>query len=102
MEAGGLFFLKRIEIGDPEYFYEFGISSIADYPIYLIWNFPQIILLYFFLVKVSFLSKFRFITVAVVIFFLFAFEFVSINKTNTTLLGIRNFNFMFHDIFDFY
>ena len=74
IEAGGLYILQKLDLGDPEYFYEFGISSIADYPIYLIWNFPQMILLFFFLVSVSFKSRFRFITVTGVIFFLFAFE----------------------------
>jgi hypothetical protein len=81
IEAGGLFIHQKIDIGDPDYFYEFGISSIADYPIYLIWNFPQMILFFFFLVSVSSISKFKFLTVAAVIFFLFAFELVSINKT---------------------
>jgi hypothetical protein len=81
IESSGLYILRKIDIGDPEYFYEFGISSIADYPIYLIWNFPQMILLFFFLVTASSVSKFRFITVAVVIFFLFVFELVSLDKT---------------------
>jgi hypothetical protein len=81
IEAGGLYILQKIDIGDPDYFYEFGISSIADYPIYLIWNFPQMILFFFFLVSVSSISKFKFFTVAAAIFLLFAFELVSINKT---------------------
>ncbi len=34
---------KKIDF-HPEYFYEFGISSIFDYPIYLIWNLPQLLL----------------------------------------------------------
>src|ERR1035437_2160684 len=81
IEVGGLYFLQKLDLGDPEYFYEFGLSSIADYPIYLIWNFPQMILLFFFLVSVSSISKFKFLTVAGIIFLLFAFEFVSINKS---------------------
>ena len=48
-----LFLVKKIEIGDPEYFYEFGLSSIVDYPIYLIWNSIQLILLYHFLIDNS-------------------------------------------------
>ena len=80
IEAGGLYLLQKIDLGDPEHFYEFGISSIADYPIYLIWNFPQMILLFFFLASVSSRSRFKFTTVSIVIFFLFAFELVSINK----------------------
>jgi len=80
IEVGGLIILQKIDIGDPDYFYEFGISSIADYPIYLIWNFPQMILFFFFLESVSSISKFKYIAVAAVIFLLFAFELVSINK----------------------
>ena len=38
-----LYFTKRIDVGDPDYFYEFGLSSIFDYPIYLIWNLPQLL-----------------------------------------------------------
>jgi hypothetical protein len=80
LTAGGLYFFQKIDLGDPEYFYEFGISSIADYPIYLIWNFPQMILIFIFLVSVSFSVKFRFIVVASLIFCLFIFELVPINK----------------------
>ena len=90
IETGCLYILNKLDLGDPDYFYEFGMSSIADYPIYLIWNFPQMILLFFFLVSVSFNSRFRFITVAVVIFLLFAFELVPFNKAiiNYWNLGI--------------
>jgi hypothetical protein len=80
--AGGLYFSQNIDLGDPEYFYEFGISSIADYPIYLIWNFPQMILIFIFLVSVSYSVKFRFVGVATIILCLFAFELMPINKTN--------------------
>jgi hypothetical protein len=82
IEAGGLFFLKKIDLGDPEYFYEFGISSIADYPIYLIWNFPQLLLLFIFLASVSLNSKFRFISAAMVVILLFVFEFIPLNNAN--------------------
>jgi hypothetical protein len=81
IEASGFYFLQKINLGDPEYFYEFGISSIADYPIYLIWNFPQMILLFIFLTSVSFNSKFKFISVAFVIFGLFLFELVPIKSS---------------------
>jgi hypothetical protein len=80
IETAGLYFLQKIALGDPEYFYEFGISSIADYPIYLLWNFPQMIFLFFFLVSVSSIFKFRFISVAIVMFSLFIFELIPINK----------------------
>ena len=38
-----LFFTKQVAVGDPDYFYEFGLSSIFDYPIYIIWNMPQLV-----------------------------------------------------------
>ena len=42
---------KNIErlYDNPEYFYEFGLSSIADFPVYLIWNSFQLFFLYQFL-----------------------------------------------------
>lgn len=41
-----VFYLSgKADLGDPEYFYELGLSSIFDFPIYLIWNLPQIICL---------------------------------------------------------
>jgi hypothetical protein len=81
IETAVLYIFQKIDLGDPEYFYEFGISSIADYPLYLIWNFPQMILLFFFLVTVSSNSRYQFITVALVIILLFAFELVPITKS---------------------
>jgi hypothetical protein len=81
IEAGGLYLSGKLEVGDPDYFYEFGISSIFDYPIYLIWNVPQIILLFFFLTAVSSISKFKFLTVAITIILLFGYELVPFNKS---------------------
>lgn len=78
--VGGLYFYGKLELGDPDYFYEFGISSIFDYPIYLLWNFPQIILLYFFLVSVGSLSKLKFLSITITIFLIFAFELVPLNN----------------------
>jgi hypothetical protein len=80
IEAGLLFFLQKIDLGDPEYFYEFGISSIADFPIYLIWNFPQLILIFFFLTSAATVTKFKFLAIAAIIFLLFAFELVPFQK----------------------
>jgi len=48
-----LYIIRKIDIGDPEYFYEFGLSSIADFPIYLIWNSFQLIFLYHFFVIIN-------------------------------------------------
>jgi hypothetical protein len=43
-----VYFLVDPKIADPDYFYEFGLSSIIDYPIYLVWNLPQLLLFYLF------------------------------------------------------
>ena len=39
-----LLFLKQIKVADPYRFYELGLTSIIDYPIYLVWNLPQLFL----------------------------------------------------------
>lgn len=40
--GGVLLLMKEIRIAKPDNFYELGISSLIDYPIYLIWNFSNI------------------------------------------------------------
>jgi hypothetical protein len=75
-----LFLLNKIEIGDPEYFYEFGLSSIADYPIYLIWNSIQLFLFYFFFLIIQKNFKQSFIIVLLVSILLFIYEFIPIKK----------------------
>lgn len=40
--GGALLLMKEIRIAKPDNFYELGISSLIDYPIYLIWNFPNL------------------------------------------------------------
>ena len=75
-----LFLTNKFEIGDPEYFYEFGLSSIADYPIYLVWNSIQSIFLYFFflLINKSFKNSFFIILVSAIL--IFAYEFIPLKK----------------------
>jgi hypothetical protein len=70
-----------MDLGDPEFFYEFGISSVADYPVYLLWNFPQAAMLFFFLTVVSKTLKLKFITVFSVIVLLFVAEIIPINHS---------------------
>lgn len=80
-----------IEVGDPEYFYEFGLSSIIDYPIYLIWNLPQFILFYLFLyfLKNSVGKNFFVLLISIVLIFLY--EFILIGKSNYDDLSIVSF-----------
>lgn len=72
-----------VELNDPQYFYEFGLSSIVDFPLYLIWNTPQLIFLFLFLSKTgrSFLSNF------LILFFLFLYLFIPLE-----LKGVNYFN----------
>jgi len=70
-----LYYLEYLDIGDPEFFYEFGMSSIVDLPVYLVWNAPQLIMFYLFLTVVYENIKLRkiFVTGAAIIPFLFEF-----------------------------
>ena len=81
IEGAFLFFSHNIDLGDPDYFYEFGVSSIVDFPIYFLWNLPQIVLLFFFLTAVSSVSKYRFIVVFIVILLLFGTDIIPWTNT---------------------
>ncbi len=74
-----LYFLKKIDTGDPDYFYEFGLSSIFDYPLYLIWNFPQLCLLFVTLISISGINKNHFLISILVFVFLFFWEIVPVD-----------------------
>jgi hypothetical protein len=78
------FLTEIIKQGDPEHFYEFGLSSLFDYPIYLIWNFPQLALFYLFLASAASGRKNKFSFIFPISFFLFVFEFLPV-KFNAEL-----------------
>ena len=86
--TGILFLLNKIEIGDPNYFYEFGLSSVIDYPIYLIWNFPQLFCFFIFLALTSTVSKKSFLIVSAVTFSFFLFEFIPFKIKGIDYFGI--------------
>ncbi len=88
-----LFFFKKIEIGDPDYFYEFGLSSVVDYPIYFVWNFPQLLTISAFLVLIQPSIKSRFTATAVILFSLFAFEFIPLGKAEIDVAGLLSLLF---------
>jgi hypothetical protein len=73
-----LYLLEKIELADPDYFYEFGLSSIFDFPVYLIWNFPQFVLLFLFLKLSTEKKKNNFFPVLALIILLFMYEFIPI------------------------
>ncbi len=77
-----LYLLNVIEIGDPEYFYEFGLSSILDYPIYLIWNLPQLLMLTAFLLLYRDVSYLRSASSFVILILLFLFEIIPLKEAH--------------------
>ncbi|HKI79904.1 MAG TPA: hypothetical protein VKA26_15285 [Ignavibacteriaceae bacterium] len=79
---GSLYFLQYLNSADPEYFYEFGLSSIVDYPVYLIWNFPQLFAFFLFLILTFDFKNKKFINPFLFTILLFAFEFIPINTKN--------------------
>ncbi len=74
-----LYLLNQVKQGDPDYFYEFGISSIIDYPIYFAWNFPQLCMLFMTLSLISGSGNLSFLKVFAGIVLLFGFEFIPFN-----------------------
>jgi hypothetical protein len=86
--AGVSFLLKKMEIGDPDYFYEFGLSSIVDYPIYLLWNFPQIFCFFIFLALAATIFRKNILLIAAISFLLFVFEFIPLNIKSIDYYGI--------------
>jgi len=78
--GAALYYIGKIDLGDPEYFYEFGVSSIFDAPVYLLWNLPQIL---FFALIMKLASRYythsTFVIPFVTVFF-FMYRFEPINK----------------------
>jgi hypothetical protein len=89
-----LYFSKQIDIGDPDYFYEFGLSSVIDYPIYIIWNLPQLLMFALFLILIQPTVKSN----CVISFFIaaacFIFAFVTFNKTKPNYFDIVSVMFI--------
>lgn len=79
--AAVLYYLEYLDIGDPEYFYEFGMSSIVDLPVYLIWNAPQLIMFYLFLTVIYENVKLKKIFVFGAAIIPFLFEFIPVDGT---------------------
>lgn len=75
LAAAAFYFIAEAKLTEPKYFYEFGLSSIIDFPIYLIWNFPQLSLLFFFLLMIYTSAKNVFLIYGTLIL-IFAFEFI--------------------------
>lgn len=88
---GGLFLLNKIELGDPDFFYELGLSSIVDFPIYFIWNLPQFFILYTFLQSIEASFRLKIVPNFIILFFFFLPEFLSFPKISFNIFSIINF-----------
>lgn len=87
------YFIFKLEPGDPEYFYEFGLSSIVDFPVYFLWNFPQmaalfVVVNYFGNEKKVFLKSF------LIMVLLFLFEFIPVKKEIINPISLVSFLIM--------
>lgn len=85
------YFFFNLDINDPDYFYEFGLSSIVDYPVYLIWNLPQLFMLIIILTLFS-EKRNKIFIVFLIIFSLFLFEFIPFKEKELSLSEINFIN----------
>jgi hypothetical protein len=89
--GGSLLLMKEIKIAKPDNFYELGISSLIDYPIYLIWNFPNlaaIIAVILFSVSVK---KKKIISSASVFFLIYISEVIPVEFEKYDYFPLINF-----------
>lgn len=75
---GFLLLTKNIGYKEPDLFYELGLSSIADYPIYLIWNILEIYVFVSLIRKLFENNKFNYIYIFATMFFIIAPEHIKI------------------------
>jgi hypothetical protein len=87
-----LYLLGYITLNDPDYFYEFGLSSVFDLPVYLIWNLPQLLLFFFFLKYASDIGL-NYFMLLLLTFTLFASYFVPVDNTHFDLITASAFLF---------
>ncbi|MGB8318346.1 MAG: hypothetical protein WCE54_09495 [Ignavibacteriaceae bacterium] len=91
-----LFFLRKIELGDPGYLYEFGISSIIDFPVYLAWNSIQLILFFLFFIYLTSKARLSLSIIFLIFVLLFVYELIPlkhesfdyINPVSLIFLGL--------------
>ena len=89
-----LYLFKQIEIGDPDYFYEFGLSSIVDYPIYVVWNLPHLLMFAVFLILIQPTVKFNFFFSFLISLLCFAFVFMPLDKIKPDYFDIFSLVFI--------
>ncbi|MGA7721572.1 MAG: hypothetical protein WCA84_10385 [Ignavibacteriaceae bacterium] len=83
-----LYFTKQIGIGDPDYFYEFGLSSIFDYPLYVIWNLPHLLVFALFVILIQPAVKNKLSLLFIITLSCFVFVFFPIGSGKIDYLDI--------------
>ncbi len=87
--TAALFLFSKINIGDPDYFYELGLSSVVDYPVYLVWNLPQLLMCGLFLIIISnTFNKLPVLKISFITFSLFVYEFIPLYSSKLDYAGI--------------
>ena len=83
-----LFLLRKIEPGDPEYFYEFGISSIIDFPVYLVWNSIQLSFFFLFFIYLASKERLSLSIIFIAFVLLFVYELIPLKKESFDYAGL--------------
>ncbi|HMU42541.1 MAG TPA: hypothetical protein PKA80_04510 [Ignavibacteriaceae bacterium] len=91
--GGSLLLMKEIRVAKPDNFYELGISSLIDYPIYLIWNFPNIAAIIAVIMFSVFVMKKKIISSAFIFFLIYISEFIPIDFEKIDYFPIISFVF---------
>lgn len=89
---GSLFILNKIELGDPDYFYELGLSSIVDFPIYFIWNLPQFFILFTLMQTVESSFRLKILPNFILLMFFFSPELLTFPKISFNVFSIISFD----------
>lgn len=74
-----LYFTKNAKFDEPELFYEIGLSSIIDFPLYFLWNLPQFLILLLFLKFFQERVHSNFIICFIIVSILFSPQLILIN-----------------------
>jgi len=104
LAAGSSFyFIEEIKFKEPDFFYELGLSSLIDYPMYLVWNSPLLFFVFVIYKYIKVTLKFGIIYLLLLLFAiitieLFSFSFAEISIPTIVLL----IAFLFLQILVFY
>lgn len=83
-----LFLFRKIEVGDPDYFYEFGISSIIDFPVYLVWNSVQLILFFLFFFYLTSKAGLSLPVILFIFILLFVYEIIPFKEESFNYINL--------------